>query len=100
MVGRKLANLGDEIDALYQEQFEDIIELYDDPQEAFRSFSQVLENVFNWEDGELRKCIHVWISSTLTAVLTLYGMGMGLYSMEIRIYGMGMGFCSMGMEIY
>lgn len=63
MVGRKLADLGDEIDALYQDQFEDIMELYDDPQEAFHSFSQVLQNVFNWEDGELRKLVSVCIRS-------------------------------------
>lgn len=61
IVGRRLADLGDEIDAMYTEQFEDIVELYDNPQEAFRSFSMVLHNVFNWEEGELReylKLIH------------------------------------------
>ena len=54
-VGRRLADLGDEIDAMYNDQFEDIVDLYDNPQQAFSSFSMVLQNIINWEEGELRE---------------------------------------------
>ena len=57
MVGRRLAALGDEIDGMYKEQFEDIVGLYENPQEAFSSFSSVLGNLMNWEEGQLRESI-------------------------------------------
>ncbi len=58
MVGRRLAALGDEIDGMYKEHFEDIVDLYANPQEAFSSFSLVLGNLMNWEDGQLRELMH------------------------------------------
>ena len=55
MVGKKLANLGDEIDALCSDQFADCVSLYENPQEALRSFNMVLTNVFEWEEGGTRE---------------------------------------------
>ena len=56
MVGRRLAELGDQIDAMYGEEIEDIMSLYENPQEAFKSFSHVVQNVFEWDENGLRKC--------------------------------------------
>lgn len=55
MVGRRLAELGDQIDAMYGEEIEDIMSLYENPQEAFKSFSHVVQNVFEWDENGLPK---------------------------------------------
>jgi hypothetical protein len=55
MVGRKLAELGDQIDAMYGDEFEDIMQLYDEPEQAFSSFVAVIKNVFEWDDNGIPK---------------------------------------------
>ena len=54
-VGRRLAELGDEIDSMYSGHFEDIMQMYsDNPDQAFVTFSTVLQNVFEWDEFGLR----------------------------------------------
>ena len=55
MVGRRLAELGDQIDSMYGDQFNDIMELYEQPEQAFSSFMAVVKNVFEWDEYGLRK---------------------------------------------
>lgn len=59
MVGRRIAELGDEIDSMFGDQFDDILQLYNDnPDQAFNTFSTVLRQVFEWDtETGLRKII-------------------------------------------
>lgn len=59
MVGRRIAELGDEIDSMFGGQFDDILQLYNDnPDQAFNTFSTVLRQVFEWDtETGLRKII-------------------------------------------
>lgn len=40
---------GDQIDARYQRQMEEIIELTGNPETAYTTFLYVVENLFNWD---------------------------------------------------
>ena len=62
-VARRLADLGDQIDAMYSDELEDIVQLYENPEEAFTSFSTVVKNVFEWDDNGLRKCVYKYCRS-------------------------------------
>lgn len=42
---------------MYTDEFEDIVKYYDDPQQAFTSFSSVVRTVFEWDDNGLRKSL-------------------------------------------
>lgn len=59
MVGRRIAELGDEIDSMFGDQFDDILQLYNDnPDQAFNTFSTVVQQVFEWDtETGLRKII-------------------------------------------
>lgn len=50
-VASKLADLGDQIDARYQSQMEEIIELTGSPETAYTTFLYVVENLFNWDEN-------------------------------------------------
>lgn len=44
--------LGDEIDAHYEEEIKEIIELSGTPETAFAIFSDVVKNLFEWDSQE------------------------------------------------
>lgn len=43
--------IGDQIDARYQSQMEEIIELTGSPETAYTTFLYVVENLFNWDEN-------------------------------------------------
>lgn len=49
--------LGDQIDARYQQQMEEIIELTGSPETAYSTFLYVVENLFNWDGSGTGKII-------------------------------------------
>ena len=55
MVGIRLAELGDHIDAVYGNELDDIVRLAGSPDEAFSSFNAVIRNVFDWDENGLRE---------------------------------------------
>ena len=55
MVGIRLAELGDQIDAMYGDELDDIVKLAGRPDEAFSSFSTVIRNVFDWNENGIRE---------------------------------------------
>ena len=65
MVGIRLAELGDQIDAMYGDELDDIVKLAGSPDEAFSSFSAVIRNVFDWNENGIREqliviAVHEW----------------------------------------
>lgn len=46
---------------MYGDHFEDIMQLYNDPDQAFNSFSIVMRNVFEWDETGLRKLRNIMI---------------------------------------
>ena len=44
--------VGDEIDAQYEEQIKEIIELTGTPETAFSIFSEVVKKLFEWDSPE------------------------------------------------
>lgn len=42
--------VGDEIDYQYQQEMKEIIELTGSPETAFRMFSDVVKNLFEWNE--------------------------------------------------
>lgn len=48
-VASRLADLGDEIDFQYQSEMQEIIELTGSPESAFHMFSDVVKNLFEWD---------------------------------------------------
>lgn len=65
-VASKLADLGDQIDARYQRQMEEIIDLTGNPETAYSTFLYVVENLFNW-DGSGRATINLGRIAALMA---------------------------------
>lgn len=55
MVGIRLAELGDQIDAMYGDELDDIVKLAGSPDEAFSSFNAVIRNVFDWDENGIRE---------------------------------------------
>ena len=42
---------GDEIDAAYQEEIQEVVEMTGSPESAFRIFNDVVKNVFEWDEN-------------------------------------------------
>lgn len=63
VVGRRLAELGDQIDSMYGDHFDDIMELYNDTDQAFNTFSVVLRHVFEWDEAGFRKTPYLVIDA-------------------------------------
>lgn len=65
--------LGDEIDAHYEEEIKEIIELSGTPETAFAIFSDVVKNLFEWDSQEggkkQQKRMHSYGSAQLSSVL-------------------------------
>ena len=55
MVGHRLAELGDQIDALYGDELSEIVQLAGGSEQAFQSFSSVVWNVFERDENGIRK---------------------------------------------
>ena len=55
MVGLRLAEIGDQIDAKYGDELGEIIQLEGGNEQAFHSFTSVVSNVFEWDGQGIRK---------------------------------------------
>ena len=71
-------HIGDEIDAQYEEEIKEIIELSGTPETAFSIFSDVVKNLFEWDSQDGGKtfthaftCMHVCLSLMSTSRLQL-----------------------------
>jgi hypothetical protein len=56
---------GDEIDAAYQEEIQEVVEMTGSPESAFRIFNDVVKNVFEWDESTgagtcMYVCTHVY----------------------------------------
>ena len=50
---------GDEIDAAYQEEIQEVVEMTGSPESAFRIFNDVVKNVFEWDENTGAGIMHV-----------------------------------------
>lgn len=67
MVGVRLAELGDQIDAMYGDELDEIVQLAGSPDEAFSSFSTVVRSVFDWDENGIRE----WLIDCLQQLLVM-----------------------------
>ena len=51
--------LGDEIDAQYQEEMREIVALTGSPDSAFKMFTEVAQNLFEWNEQGGGICVFV-----------------------------------------
>ncbi|KAL5475631.1 hypothetical protein EMCRGX_G025473 [Ephydatia muelleri] len=54
-VGRRLAEFGDQVDGQFYQEMEEIVELTGTPEKAFAIFSDVVKNLFEWDENGLPK---------------------------------------------
>lgn len=72
--------LGDHIDARYQQQMEEIVDLTGNPETAYDTFLYVMENLFNWDGsgrGELNWDNGTQMGAVCCSVGTGYSVGTG-----------------------
>jgi hypothetical protein len=58
-MGRRLAVIGDEVDALYHDEMTDIVQMTGAPERAYEVFVDVVKNLFEWDETTGRAKITV-----------------------------------------
>ena len=50
-----VVHVGDQVDGQFYQEMEEIVELTGTPEKAFAIFSDVVKNLFEWDENGLRK---------------------------------------------
>jgi hypothetical protein len=58
-MGRRLAEIGDEVDALYHDEMTEIVQMTGSPDRAYEVFVDVVKNLFDWDESTHRANITV-----------------------------------------
>jgi hypothetical protein len=58
-MGRRLAEIGDEVDALYHDEMVDIVQMTGSPERAYGVFVDVVKNLFEWDETTHRANITI-----------------------------------------
>lgn len=57
------ASIGDEIDAQYECELKEIVELTGSPESAFKMFTEVARNLFEWDEQGGGMCHRVFLDT-------------------------------------